>query len=81
MPDPDLSRTFPEKLPVAWPRTAGQTTSPRTQTIERSNNLRELVPVESFTDLRHVAPTIVHFIVKPLSTKSAEVVLASTALR
>src|SRR5271155_1140201 len=80
-PDPDLSRTLPEKLPVAWPCMAGEIISARTQTTTRSSILWDFVSAEPSTDLGHFVPTIVHFIVKPLSTKSARVALASTALQ
>jgi hypothetical protein len=67
-PDPDLSRTLPDKLPVAWPYMVGETISARRQATTRSSILWDLLPVELSTDLGHVVPTIVRFIVKPLST-------------
>jgi hypothetical protein len=62
--DPDLSLTFPEKLPVAWPRKAGEASSAITQIITRSSILLDFVSA----DLEHIVPSIVRSIVKPLLT-------------
>ena len=74
---PDLSWTFPEKLPVAWLCMVGTRDSISTQkmTTERilgnPRNLENVLSVRPVTDPVHFVPTLVHFIVKPFLHKAA----------
>ena len=77
--DPDLSTTFPEKLPTAWPYRAGENISAKTQTTRRNRTLWGFLPVEPSTDLGHVIPTMVRIIGNPFDKR--RVVLALTELR
>jgi hypothetical protein len=69
MADPDLSTTLPEKLPVAWPCTAGATMIARMQTTARRVVLKSFVPAKQFSDLCQLALTVVFFIVLSLQMK------------
>ena len=61
---------------MAWPCMAGEIISARTQTTTRRSILWDFVSAEPSTDLGHLVPTIVRFIVKPLFDKSAKVAFA-----
>jgi hypothetical protein len=76
IPDPDLSRTLPEKLPVAWPCMAGWIISAKTQKTTRARILWDLVPAEASTDLGNLVRTMLRFIVNPFLTNLATVVFA-----
>jgi hypothetical protein len=48
--DPDLSRTVPEKLPVAWPYMAGETASARAQATTEKNILWDVLLAKRWED-------------------------------
>jgi hypothetical protein len=48
MLEPDLSRTFPEKLPVAWALAAGEMASAKAQTSKRKASLVKIAAVLLF---------------------------------
>jgi hypothetical protein len=73
MPDPDLSETFPEKLPVAWPRMAGHIIRVTMQITMESSSLWDLVSASS-TEIGHLVSTIVCCIQNPFDSL-AKVVL------
>ena len=77
--DPDLSVTFPEKFPVAWPRMAGDIIRTTMQTTMESSSLWDLVSASSI-EIGHLVSTIVCSIRQNPFDSLAKVAFALTGL-
>jgi hypothetical protein len=67
MADPDLSRTVPEKLPVAWPCKAGQMANKRAKATTKSEVLSEIIFVKPSIKCGHWPFLTMRFITTPFN--------------
>jgi hypothetical protein len=76
MADPDLSRTFPEKLPLACPYIAGHMANKRAKATTKKEALEEILFVKPSAKFRHSALMIMRLITNPFQLLRLKAVLA-----